>query len=388
MALQSNGTVVVWGSDLYGQTNIPAGLTNAIAIAAGMDHCLALRTDGTVVAWGDNGFSETNVPTGLSNVVAIAAGGHDSVAVTANGLVTNWGAISNLPTGLTNVEIAAVDGGHGLFITLNLLPVSQPPPEIFLDPMASTNISVNLWSGSPLDYQWFFDGSPLLNATNPSVSVNNFSLSNAGAYTIMASNSYNDFTAATILRLTNSPVVLIDGTDIGGGTTNVVTSATVTMTNTGAGSAIYYTLDGSTPDFSSTPFSTPFTITNTSIITAIAYNVSYTASAQSAPINVQVSPIFPLSATTPGGGTIAISPSAYSSGNYVSNTILTLTAVPAAGWTFLEWTGDISSTNTAITLTMNSAHTVQAIFGMSLNLAVLGSGQLLLNSSNNLYPVR
>jgi len=50
-------------------------LSNIVSIATGGDHNLALRSDGTVVAWGDNRSGQTNVPPGLSNVVAIAAGG-------------------------------------------------------------------------------------------------------------------------------------------------------------------------------------------------------------------------------------------------------------------------------------------------------------------------
>ncbi len=62
------------GRQHFGQTNVPSGLTNAVAIAGGAVHSLALKSDGTVVAWGDNNFGQTNVPTDLTNVVAIAAG--------------------------------------------------------------------------------------------------------------------------------------------------------------------------------------------------------------------------------------------------------------------------------------------------------------------------
>ena len=69
MALLADGTVVVWGDNTYGQTNVPAGLSNVVAIAAGFYHCLALRNDGTVTAWGNNTYGQTNVPAGLANVV-------------------------------------------------------------------------------------------------------------------------------------------------------------------------------------------------------------------------------------------------------------------------------------------------------------------------------
>jgi alpha-tubulin suppressor-like RCC1 family protein len=72
--LKADGTVVAWGNNDYGQTDVPVGLGNVVAIAAGDSHNLALKADGTVVAWGWNGEGETDVPEGLSNVVAVAGG--------------------------------------------------------------------------------------------------------------------------------------------------------------------------------------------------------------------------------------------------------------------------------------------------------------------------
>jgi alpha-tubulin suppressor-like RCC1 family protein len=43
--------IIVWGSNSFGQTNVPTSATNVIALAAGDSHCLALRADGTVIAW-------------------------------------------------------------------------------------------------------------------------------------------------------------------------------------------------------------------------------------------------------------------------------------------------------------------------------------------------
>lgn len=114
LALRQNRTVAAWGSNASGQTNVPATLTNVIAIAAGDSHYLALRSDGTVVAWGNNSYGQTNVPPGLSNVIAIAAGAGHSLALLADRTVVGWGSHyggqTNPPVGLSNAVAIAAGG--------------------------------------------------------------------------------------------------------------------------------------------------------------------------------------------------------------------------------------------------------------------------------------
>ena len=81
--------MVAWGNNFYGQTNVPAGLNNVAAIAAGGRHSLALKTDGTVVAWGFNTAGQCNVPTGLTNVEAIAARGNHSMVLFRQAVTTS-----------------------------------------------------------------------------------------------------------------------------------------------------------------------------------------------------------------------------------------------------------------------------------------------------------
>jgi alpha-tubulin suppressor-like RCC1 family protein len=95
--------------NLSSNTNVPIGLSNVVAIAAGASHSVALTADGRVVAWGRG--SATGVPTGLSNVVAIAAGNTHNVALMAEGRVVAWGCDdyggTNLTSGLSNVVAIA-----------------------------------------------------------------------------------------------------------------------------------------------------------------------------------------------------------------------------------------------------------------------------------------
>ena len=113
VAVRSDGTVVAWGQNSYGQlgdgtaTNrsspvILPGLTGVVAVAAGVSHTVALKSDGTVVAWGSNTFGQlgdgttTNrsspaVVPGLTGVVAVAAGLYHAVALKSDGTVVAWG---------------------------------------------------------------------------------------------------------------------------------------------------------------------------------------------------------------------------------------------------------------------------------------------------------
>eukprot|EP00568_Trieres_chinensis_P004995 CAMPEP_0183296808 /NCGR_PEP_ID=MMETSP0160_2-20130417/4246_1 /TAXON_ID=2839 ORGANISM="Odontella Sinensis, Strain Grunow 1884" /NCGR_SAMPLE_ID=MMETSP0160_2 /ASSEMBLY_ACC=CAM_ASM_000250 /LENGTH=132 /DNA_ID=CAMNT_0025458485 /DNA_START=140 /DNA_END=534 /DNA_ORIENTATION=+ len=72
LALKQDGSVIGWGRNDHGQTTIPGGLSQVRAVAAGRNFSLALRKDGTVAAWGNNDYGQTKVPDGLAGVKAIS----------------------------------------------------------------------------------------------------------------------------------------------------------------------------------------------------------------------------------------------------------------------------------------------------------------------------
>ena len=118
MVLKADGTVVAWGYNQFGQTNVPGGLNNVVAMAGGDYHSLALQADGTVAVWGLNGYGLLNIPAGLNNVVAVAAGYYHNLALKADGTVAAWGFDSNgqsdVPAGLNNVVAIAGGLSHSL----------------------------------------------------------------------------------------------------------------------------------------------------------------------------------------------------------------------------------------------------------------------------------
>ena len=75
------GTLVVWGNNASGQTNVPASLTNVSAVASGSAFNLALLSAGPVTGWGNNSQGQLNPPAGLTNVAAIAGGTNFALAI-------------------------------------------------------------------------------------------------------------------------------------------------------------------------------------------------------------------------------------------------------------------------------------------------------------------
>jgi hypothetical protein len=91
IALRNDGTVVAWGGKYLGEPRPPDGLSNVVAVSAGLNYGLALRLDGTVTGWGDNSYGQSNPPRTITNAVAVAAGYYHSMALLANGTVAVWG---------------------------------------------------------------------------------------------------------------------------------------------------------------------------------------------------------------------------------------------------------------------------------------------------------
>ena len=120
LGLRADGSVVAWGANFYGQTNVPADVSDAVAVAAGGHHSLALLRDGSVRAWGNNGLGQTNLPAGLENVADVKAGCWHSIALKADGTVMTWGylysnpanASNAVPSGLSNVTAIAAGALH------------------------------------------------------------------------------------------------------------------------------------------------------------------------------------------------------------------------------------------------------------------------------------
>jgi hypothetical protein len=243
VALRLDGTVVAWGNRFYGQTNVPVALSNVVAIAATADFNVALRNDGTVTTWGSNIAGETNVPAGLSNVIAIAAGSRHVLALRNDGkpvvvrqplswrfytgsesnVILHAGVVGPPPLSLqwqrdgTNImgatnsylefnNVQPADSGTYRLVVSSphaktaatsnaVLEVIRSGPVILSQPTNAfaflgqiKTLAVSVTGSLPLTYQWQFNGTNILNATNAALILTNVTVANVGAYAVIVSN--------------------------------------------------------------------------------------------------------------------------------------------------------------------------------------------------------
>ena len=181
-----------------------------------------------------------------------------------------------------------------------------------------------------------------------------------------------------------TPLVLVNGlyrTNHVFANTNPVS---FTITSSISGAQLFYTLDGSDPVSSVTAkqWTNAVTLTNPVRVSAIAYTPDFSSYVTNDPVTVNVLPVYPLAATTKGGGALTID---LPSGPYLSNTVVTLTATPQAGWTFLGWTGDATGTNNPLPVTMIRAKSIQAVFGTPLGITPNSFGTITASPATNFY---
>jgi uncharacterized repeat protein (TIGR02543 family) len=97
---------------------------------------------------------------------------------------------------------------------------------------------------------------------------------------------------------------------------------------------------------------------------------------------------YTLTTNTVGGGSITLDPSG---GTYSEGTVVTLTAVPDAGWEFSGWSGDLSGSTNPTTITMSSNKSVTAAFTeitlpqYNLTVNIVGQGTVSLNPPGGTY---
>jgi NOL1/NOP2/fmu family ribosome biogenesis protein len=127
----------------------------------------------------------------------------------------------------------------------------------------------------------------------------------------------------------------------------------------------------------------PFVLSEAAYLRVVAYSADFFDSDEGVPVRIDLPPLHFLSTASTGGGSVSVMPPGPS---YIRGESVQLQAQPLEGWTFLEWRGDITGTNPAITIEMTRDKCIQAIFGTTITTTAAGDGRIVLDPPGGLYP--
>ena len=337
---------------------------------------LGTRTKGTICA------------DGLGGVIIMDNGGAVQRYDSAGDLrwTTNYASLLN---GMV------IDSAGNRFLSMNDGRVARLANELVAPPVitnapqgktvlsgTSTALSVGVSGSSPIYYQWLRNSNSVSGGTNATLNLPNANSYSAGYYSVIASNFVNSVTSSPVQLRVKSVAILGNGQLLTNGTYTYASAPTVSIQSAFTNGSFFYTTDGSTPDFNSTPYNGAFTLQNNTTIRAIGYSADFQASEEADAVNFVILINHHLTTSTSGGGTITLNPPG---GTYVSTNIVNVTANSSAGYVFLYWLGDAAGTNPSVNISMTQDRFVSAVFGTTLSTTVAGGGQV--TPSGGVFPV-
>jgi len=160
-------------------------------------------------------------------------------------------------------------------------------------------------------------------------------------------------------------------------------SATLHLTTTFPRGAIYYSLNGEAPSYDSMLYTGAVTLATSAVIRARAYSADFATTWEMPPVLLTVTPVSHITAESPGGGHVSFQPE---KGPYTVGTVVTFTAVPDPGWTFQTWEGTVVGNNNTTSIVVRGDVVVRAIFGTKIEGLAVGSGYIVLDPQQALYP--
>jgi alpha-tubulin suppressor-like RCC1 family protein len=364
---------VRWSGDATSSTN-PLIVTldtnkNITAVFASVTLTVATQGAGTVVKVPDQaGYA----PGSLVTLTAIPALGYGFIRWTGDATGSTNPLIVNLDT---NKNVTAVFASTALTLaSQGVGTIIRVPDKVFY--MVDDRVTLTATAGRWHVFSGWTDGV----TNNPRL----VTIGENNAYTaaFTPTISLETVTIGNVTRLApvGMPAVVVDATFILADFASARGSAPITLSTTFPNGTLFYTLDGSDP-LAGSLYTGPFSVAKGSLLRTVAYNADFTQWVAGDPLDIIILPT--LTGVTEGGGSVAIAPP---SGAYFSNDLATVTATAAPGWIFLQWLGDATGTNPAVSVHMTRNKTVQAVFGTKLNTTVVGSGSILLSPVSSLYP--
>jgi uncharacterized repeat protein (TIGR02543 family) len=299
------------------------------------------------------------------------------------------GGADDITTITNDTETETMNGNHTLSVFFAPLSptITQSPVGALVLTSNQVSLVGSAFGRQPILYQWWKDNLALTNQTNGTLLLDSAQPADSGSYTLVASNAFGTNVTLPAILTVKDMLVLGNGVPITNAMLNAAGYALFEVDTRFPDALIFYTLDGSTPDFNGNEYFGPFYLSQSCTLRAVAYSADFFETDFSDSIAVSIVPNYTLSALSNGGGQILFDPFApVGGGVFGSNTTVTLTASPQPGFVFAGWSGDLSGTNPVEMVTMDRNLSIQASFATTLTTTAAGGGTVFVFPSSPLYP--
>ena len=380
------------GSDLSGKTNSTLSLTGLISGDAGSYDVVITNSAGSITS--SVATLTVNTPPSISvqpQNVTVAVSQTANFSVTAAGTATLYyywkkgtavvssGATStySIPNaqsanaGTYSVIVSNLAGTvTSSAVTLNV----DSPPVITTQPTNRTAIlgssaafTVTVGGTAPFGYQWHFGAGAIQDATNVTLSLTHLALNEAGNYTVVITNTLGSVTSSVAVLTINSisdtvkPTLTVKSPAAASSlsTSNQINVSGIAGDNFGLDRIVVYSSSGATVVASGTSNWTAVINLDpgTNVLKIAAHDLVGNAVTNSRSIFFSV--LSPLSLSTNGRGGVT---GATNGQRLEVGKGYALTAKPATGCVFSNWTGTVTSTANPLLFLMQSNMVLAANF--------------------------
>jgi hypothetical protein len=275
-------------------------------------------------------------------------------------------------------SVVVTVAGAGSVTSSNANLTVNTPPVFTLHPQSRTatagssvTFTATATGTLPMAYQWHFEGTPIAGATQSAYTFHVSSASQAGNYSVVASNIVDDVDSRdaylTVVAETVKPTVAITAPLDGARWSNAVITVRGTAADNAAVQNVEYQFNGGAfVNASTTNNWTNWTATfpaiaGTNQVRAVATDTSNNRSVATPMRKIFYVVPSPLTLLTNGLGTITLNPVVKSNVLEIGRGY-TLTATPGAGCGFVTWDGGLTSTNRILSFLMSSNLMLRANF--------------------------
>jgi hypothetical protein len=205
---------------------------------------------GSNLTFAATGYFSDGSSSGLSTANCLVWSSSDSGVAT----ITTNGVATGLSAGTTTISAICSNVVGSTLLTVVAMPsISIQPTNNTVSPNGSVTLNVSA-SGGDLSYQWQLNGTNIVGAIGPTLTIPNVTSTNIGVYTVIVSNAAGSVTSRSV-TLANVAVQMFAGVIVDGPLgSNYVIQATpnllsnwMTLTNVALPSQPYIFIDYNSP---------------------------------------------------------------------------------------------------------------------------------------------